>query len=75
MRRATSKRIRLHVGQFISIHALHEESDLGNLIDRGFNTDISIHALHEESDHWEPTLPHPPQHLIPRSPRGERPVP
>ena len=22
----------------------------GNLIDRGFNTDISIHALHEESD-------------------------
>ena len=33
----------------ISIHALHEESDVGRLPLRRFFR-ISIHALHEESD-------------------------
>ena len=34
----------------ISIHALHEESDLGVEIELESELSISIHALHEESD-------------------------
>ena len=34
----------------ISIHALHEESDLEAVKDAGEHRPISIHALHEESD-------------------------
>mgnify|MGYP007096912825 CR=1 FL=1 len=37
----------------ISIHALHEESDLRGAA-RGISDHISIHALHEESDESEP---------------------
>ena len=50
MRRATLRR-RYRAGyRAISIHALHEESDVRNQqIDRP-KFDISIHALHEESD-------------------------
>ena len=51
----------------ISIHALHEESDLetGFIILRIF---ISIHALHEESH--RPPAPHPSReaNFNPRSP-------
>ena len=49
MRRATNRRARSRKDIDISIHALHEESDLnaeGKLVP-GY---ISIHALHEESD-------------------------
>ena len=35
----------------ISIHALHEESDMPDLPFKGYGKLISIHALHEESDH------------------------
>ena len=35
--------------QVISIHALHEESDLETHLNR-IESVISIHALHEESD-------------------------
>ena len=40
-----------HVGliQLISIHALHEESDVSDF-DKAAQQLISIHALHEESD-------------------------
>ena len=34
----------------ISIHALHEESDLENSAAHYISFMISIHALHEESD-------------------------
>ena len=36
-------------GRYISIHALHEESDLDGAEFGAFGI-ISIHALHEESD-------------------------
>ena len=49
MRRATSLALFVHRLNAISIHALHEESDLvGRGAPKGFQ--ISIHALHEESD-------------------------
>ena len=35
---------------YISIHALHEESDTYHLTAGGMVDTISIHALHEESD-------------------------
>ena len=38
-----------HIGKFISIHALHEESDRDHR-SRQRRLFISIHALHEESD-------------------------
>ena len=49
MRRATQRLPRCdHLG-CISIHALHEESDVSaGIVDR--HATISIHALHEESD-------------------------
>ena len=37
------------VGQYISIHALHEESDSQHFA-KTRQLGISIHALHEESD-------------------------
>ena len=51
MRRAT-RATPPHINQpkGISIHALHEESDLVTARDALPCTDISIHALHEESD-------------------------
>ena len=50
MRRATLRGHVDRVVQPISIHALHEESDLrSHRAVRGVS--ISIHALHEESDH------------------------
>ena len=50
MRRATQSKgfFRSFIG--ISIHALHEESDLLVIDARGVCDGISIHALHEESD-------------------------
>ena len=42
----------LQLGEGISIHALHEESDR-NAETAHQNHRISIHALHEESD-WSP---------------------
>ena len=38
-----------HGHRYISIHALHEESDLAAALSRTYDV-ISIHALHEESD-------------------------
>ena len=43
------ERRRGHVGVVISIHALHEESDVQSA-DLADGRHISIHALHEESD-------------------------
>ena len=50
MRRATVHDTSAESVQSISIHALHEESDLSALSDRTDAISISIHALHEESD-------------------------
>ena len=50
MRRATRHQSRVDGRTIhISIHALHEESDLGSMWGN-LNLPISIHALHEESD-------------------------
>ena len=50
MRRATTPAALLSDSSGgISIHALHEESDLREQLDN-LAKDISIHALHEESD-------------------------
>ena len=49
MRRATANRIQLRHLIVISIHALHEESDLTDTASLP-GLAISIHALHEESD-------------------------
>ena len=51
MRRATQGRTRILDSCEISIHALHEESDLTRG-DADARYVISIHALHEESDDW-----------------------
>ena len=50
MRRATSASRLKGFPKQISIHALHEESDLHRPPFFGERVDISIHALHEESD-------------------------
>ena len=49
MRRATCGRHAPLLDRYISIHALHEESDFKD-IQEFFPSYISIHALHEESD-------------------------
>ena len=49
MRRATTNILPVWGYEGISIHALHEESDLGSVPYCNTGT-ISIHALHEESD-------------------------
>ncbi len=49
MRRATGCHTHFLTENVISIHALHEESDLVGPED-GAREQISIHALHEESD-------------------------
>ena len=52
---------------YISIHALHEESDpFANAI--LFWTGISIHALHEESDVMFPSKLYHATYFNPRSP-------
>ena len=40
------------IRHYISIHALHEESDLSAVAFACVATLISIHALHEESDRF-----------------------
>ena len=50
MRRATRHPAGDGLDQYISIHALHEESDLVGVSPYGHAGLISIHALHEESD-------------------------
>ena len=50
MRRATGNRRAGDWHDEISIHALHEESDLSPSALRARIKPISIHALHEESD-------------------------
>ena len=57
MRRATNVRNILQLGEGISIHALHEESDR-NAETAHQNHRISIHALHEESDSLQFTAIH-----------------
>ena len=67
MRRATAGGQQESVLFGISIHALHEESDMGaRTIQQSVR--ISIHALHEESD--RPPAPHPSReaNFNPRSP-------
>ena len=49
MRRATRNQQTHHPESYISIHALHEESD-PSVCDTLLPLSISIHALHEESD-------------------------
>ena len=49
MRRATHRPMTLSTTSYISIHALHEESDRTPLTNAQIEA-ISIHALHEESD-------------------------
>ena len=49
MRRATAKLEQIALLLRISIHALHEESDMDSR-QRHLVLLISIHALHEESD-------------------------
>ena len=68
MRRAT-RRLLLHSPPFIdiSIHALHEESDLGTLAELP-GLGISIHALHEESDRVSISAVLASPHFNPRSP-------
>ena len=50
MRRATIPQYGQRIAVGISIHALHEESDLRGPEPEGGVILISIHALHEESD-------------------------
>ena len=50
MRRATDDDPGQRHGYRISIHALHEESDVATPICDRVAPFISIHALHEESD-------------------------
>ena len=49
-RRATFSEISGKQLKYISIHALREEGDMKNTIDKSYYTDISIHALREEGD-------------------------
>ena len=56
MRRATRNRHCYWRSLFISIHALHEESDCGDLLPCVTLAEISIHALHEESDRMIRTI-------------------
>ena len=53
MRRATNGTYSTFADLYISIHALHEESDLRPGLPV-HALDISIHALHEESDAGQP---------------------
>ena len=50
MRRATIEGMEARETHDISIHALHEESDVVSFAQFPAIADISIHALHEESD-------------------------
>ena len=55
-------------GEGISIHALHEESDLVVLVWVFRALQISIHALHEESDRPAIRARCTPTYFNPRSP-------
>ena len=55
-------------GRYISIHALHEESDWSVLKLLPMAEDISIHALHEESDTSPTSSPRWYRNFNPRSP-------
>ena len=68
MRRATFQAIRIKPDSQISIHALHEESDMLLLIILVFPFLISIHALHEESDLHRTRRRTRFRHFNPRSP-------
>ena len=57
MRRATTPLQSLAWLPVISIHALHEESDVQEVAEHLDQLRISIHALHEESD-IKPDTPH-----------------
>ena len=71
MRRATLRQpLSLH-STLISIHALHEESDVAEHGQR-VAVAISIHALHEESDPKPTSSPRRILYFNPRSPWGER---
>ena len=54
MRRATGRGFLRAWPDRISIHALHEESDISSTCNSITVRWISIHALHEESDAWTP---------------------
>ena len=57
MRRATDISYVFRGNKTISIHALHEESDMPYEAHTIYNLSISIHALHEESDNsWRNLL-------------------
>ena len=56
MRRATDGSRHIIQIRVISIHALHEESDCGDLLPCVTLAEISIHALHEESDRMIRTI-------------------
>ena len=68
MRRATANTDGCILSGWISIHALHEESDSPRTLKRYGSTYISIHALHEESDTAQPTENIRKSHFNPRSP-------
>ena len=59
--------LHLGLGEGISIHALHEESDQALAYQR-LHWLISIHALHEESDRWSDRSSALPAYFNPRSP-------
>ena len=67
MRRATILCTEIYAIAAISIHALHEESDVARYRVE-MHLVISIHALHEESDLLEWPVPYRRGHFNPRSP-------
>ena len=68
MRRATATPQVIAALNVISIHALHEESDLGTSGSQSQLLQISIHALHEESDFHLKIGDIPRMYFNPRSP-------
>ena len=52
----------------ISIHALHEEGDIGYILTLDTTNTISIHALHEEGDHGREYVRHFWPNFYPRPP-------
>ena len=71
-RRATASSFIMSQRLQISIHALHEEGDLLQVVGRVFGQ-ISIHALHEEGDPEHFRIRAAQLHFYPRPPRGGRP--
>ena len=58
----------------ISIHALREEGDLGELLHSAGRHVISIHALREEGDASPRAMAADVPYFYPRPPRGGRPL-